>query len=884
MKKHIYRTLLICAVLAFTAIYVYPTIGWMTLSEEKRQTRLDAWQQEDTIYEEPNYWRDTWQGVRRWAGFDRAKVVNLGLDLQGGVHMVVGFDLTDEQKEQGLTEEYVQRLVLQRIRRRINEFEAKEPVIQAMGSRQIQIQLPGERRIDRVPELIKRTAYLTFHLVAGPDETIKAYAAVEKHPKFDKRFTPFLKAPANRGQAFRIPAQNIDPVRIVVKEINEMPDLLPDGKMLALSQAPNPWDTQEYQLYLTDEEPLITGEGLRMAVARPDNENPGKYMILFENSAATANEFGRVTEENVGEAMAIVVDGVVCSAPVIRGKITRSGQITGNFSGPQATDLAIALNSGAMPVPVFEEYTGVVGASLGSDSIRMGVNASIAGFCVVVLFMVIYYRLAGLVAVLALFLDGFIMLAAFAYFGLTLTLPGIAGFVLTLGMAVDANVLVFERIREEIRNGKSLAAAIDLGYKRATVTILDANVTTLIAAMVLLQFGTGPVQGFGTALAIGICTSVFTALVLCKAVFDFAIDRNMLSKLTMMSLMKPDMNIPFLAHRRKGFVVSLVVILIGVAVFFGRGYENNLGVDFASGTNMFVNLKTDATVDIADVRRNLADAGFANAIVQEYGEGGDLGKNKFAIRTSVIQEQAAGEDEQADIQTRVKETLAPLSGSAESVDIEKVDMVGPSIGSQLRLDAAKAIFYAMVFMIAYMWFRYNLIFGITGVIALFHDSLIAVGVLALAGRHIDMTVIAAILTIVGYSINDTVVVFDRIRENMRLSVGKGVSLLDIINSAVNQTLSRTVLTSFTTLLTVVMLFIFGGPVINDFAFCLMVGVLVGTYSSIFIASALAYVLQTAHRPQMLQPKSGAGKGPGSGKARGKKARRKDGAKAKRATA
>jgi len=655
---------------------------------------------------------------------------------------------------------------------------------------------------------------------------------------------------------------------------------------------------------------------------------------------------------------------VVCSAPTIKTRIGRAGEITGNFSGPRANDLAIALNSGSMPVPLNEEYTGVVGASLGGDSIRKGLVAAITGLTVVLVFMMIYYRLAGLVANVALFLNGFIMLAAFAYFRLTLTLPGIAGFVLTMGMAVDANVLIFERVREEVRNGKSLISAIEQGYKRATVTILDANVTTLIAALVLLQFGTGPVQGFGVALAIGICSSVFTALVVSRAVFDVLINRKMLKKLTMMSLLKPEIKLPFIENRKKAYIASVSLVAIGFIAFLGRGYENNFGVDFASGTNMVINLENKEPVDIENVRQELIAAGFTDTIVQNYGAGGELQQNTFMIRTGETQAQQtptaepspevvppeesstpeaaapeaaapeaaaieaapeaaapeagvpeaapeaapeAGVPEAApeaaapeaapassgegdpdvenpgeastavspaytsgavsatsDLESRVQEALAPL---CDEVLIEKVESVGPAIGSQLRKDALKAVTYSLIFMIAYMWFRYNLVFGLAAIVALLHDSLICVGLLSLTGRHIDMNVVAAVLTIIGYSVNDTVVVYDRIRENLRLYIGRGLSFGEIINLAINQTLSRTILTGGTTLLTVLMLFLFGGEVLNNFAFYLMVGILVGTYSSIFVASSLVYTVQ-------LYQKGNIGFG-------GKKTPPKKGAKAKK---
>jgi len=856
MNKHLYRTIAIYAVLIFTAIYIYPTIGWLTLSEEARQERLAKWKQEDSVYREPNLLADAKQAISRWAQFDRSKVVNLGLDLQGGVHMVLGFDMTEQLKEQGHDEENVQDMVLQRIRRRINEFEAKDPVIQKMGTSEIQIQLPGEKDVDRAKNLITKTAFLTFNIVAGPDEMAKVLNTIDADSRFDQRLTPFLLAPGRDSATFRIPLNRIDQIKEVMDEINAA-GILPEGKELALSQPPNPWDEQEYELYLMDSEPLITGEGLQMAQAQPDQDNPGKHLILFWFSSESAAKFGEVTEDNIGKAMGIVVDGVVVSAPTIQDRITRSGQITGNFSTQQAMDLAIALNSGSMPVPLREEYAGVVGASLGSDSIRMGVYASIYALAAITAFMLMYYRFGGIIACIALLLNGLVMLAAFAYFRLTLTLPGIAGFVLTLGMAVDANVLIFERIREEVRNGKSLVSAIQLGYKRAAVTVLDANITTLIAALVLLQFGTGPVQGFGVALAIGILTSIFTSLIVTHAIFDWLIDRKMVNKLTMMTFIPVDTKIPFLKYRNKAFTVAAVLIVVGIVAFFGRGIENNLGVDFASGTTMVVKVNADGEVPISEIRANLGTAGFENTIVQEYGEGTSLAANQFSIRTSTFVESEGGGE---DISSRVKAALAPLAqgGAADQVELSKVETVGPAIGKQLTKDAFSALFWSFVFMIAYMWFRYNFVFGITGVIALLHDTLIATGFLVMLGGRIDMNVIAAMLTIIGFSINDTIVVYDRIRENMKLFLGRGMSYGDVIDLAINQTLSRTVLTSGLTFLAVLMLFFFGGEVLHDFSLYLIIGIIAGTYSSVFVASALAYIWNayTQARKHRLQAAAG----------------------------
>jgi len=850
MNKNLVRALIIYAVLVIAAVYVYPTIGWMTLSETARTNRLDDWKEEDSEYQEPAIFRDLAKSAKRWAQFDRNKVVTLGLDLQGGVHMVVGFDLTEEMEEQGMTEEFVQGIVLRRIRRRINDFEAKDPIIQAAGSNQIQIQLPGERDVNRAIELIKKTAFLTFHIVAGPDETLQTFDKISKHAKFRNRFTPFLLRPAYRGGPFRVPPEHFDTIRAIAAELSEAPDLIPEGKTILFSQPPNPWDEEKnYEIYLAEAEELLSGEGLQMAMDRPDNERPGKFQILFEFTGGAASQFAEATGANIDRNMAIVVDGVVVSAPRIQARIMRHGRITGEFSAMQARDLAIALNSGSMPVPIREDFTGTVGASLGRDSIQKGVYASLGALVAIAGFMVVYYRVGGLVACIALFLNGVIMLAAFAYFRLTLTLPGIAGFVLTMGMAVDANVLIFERIREEVRNGKTLVSAIELGYQKATVTILDANITTLIAALVLLQFGTGPVQGFGVALAIGICTSVFTALVVTQAVFDFLTGRGWVTKIAMMSIMKPDTKYPFIEMRNKAFVVSLVLIAVGVGFIARRG-NDNFGVDFRSGTSLIARLDAQVPVNIADVRQRLIDAGFDNAVVQEYGGEEDLAQNVFAIRT-VDDPAAAGEGEaapdRAEVRDRVQRALTPLCGGAaheKSVTIEQEQSVGPAIGAQLRIDALKAVFFALVFMVAYVWFRYNLVFGLSAIAALTHDVVISVGLLALYGGHVDMIVVAAVLTIIGYSVNDTVVVLDRIRENMRSFAGREFNYAEIMNLAINQTLSRTILTSGLTLLAVVALYIFGGPVLRDFAFCLIMGVLVGTFSSVFVASALAYIWQS----------------------------------------
>lgn len=864
MQNHRYRTLLILAVVVVSAILIYPTIGWMTLSESARQDRLEQWNEEDRSETESGPWHNFKKDIRRWAQFDRARVINLGLDLQGGIHMVLGFELSDEAKERGLDEKMVQDMILQRVWNRINEFEAKEPSVQKLGNNQIQIQLPGEKDIQRAKNLIMRMAELKFHMVSGPDETIQVLSAVDRH--FGNGFVPFLERPEFRGGPFQVKQENFERIRELTQELLSEPDVLPEDKAFFFSTPPRAGETQLYSMYLADRKEQMTGEGMKSAIPRPDNDSPGYWQILFTFDSESANRFSEVTGENINRQMAIVLDGNVVSAPTINQRIHANGQITGSFSADEAQDLAIALNSGSMPVPIREDYTGVVGATLGQDSVNKGVRSSVVGFIIVMLFMAFYYRLGGLVANVSLVINGLIVLGALAYFNATLTLPGIAGLILTIGMAVDANVLIYERIREELRNGKSLPSAIEGGYARATITILDANITTLIAAAVLTQFGTGPVQGFAVTLSIGVCASVFAALIVTRAILEFLSDNKIVTNLAMMSILKGEPKFKFLAKRKLAAIVSAVAIAVGVVVFGMRGSEN-FGVDFTDGTNMIVDLNASQRIEVGRIRERLADAGFDSPSVQEYREDlKDNGSsapdgqepagvhNQFVIRVSEVAEIQAQTDVVANasetISSRIQKALLPLCDHPtamenlnEEVELLKVETVGPAVGRQLRRDAIAAITYALIFIVMYLWFRFELKFAIAAVVALIHDVLVVVGIFAMTGREITIPLVAALLTIIGYSLNDTIVVFDRVREDLRLYRGRGLSYLEIMDISINQTLSRTLLTSLTTLFVVAVLYVFGGVAINDFAFALMIGVLVGTYSSIFVASPVVYLWQ-----------------------------------------
>lgn len=862
-RKHLGRTILILAAIVVSLIQIYPTVGWMTLSEDERAARLERWKEEDRVYERPDAWRDMVKGVKRWAEFDRSKVINLGLDLQGGVHMVLGLDMDSvdpavlqEMKDAGYRDADIvsefQQMALRTIERRVNEFEAKEPVIQAYGDRQVQIQLPGEKDIDRARRLIMQTAYLEFKLVAGQEETEEVFSAIEG--KYPRQFLPYLRQ-TEPGGPFEIDLEYVDTVREVVANAREE-GLVPEGREIAFSKAPKPWDeVKRYEIYLLEAEPALTGDRLNRAWARPDqNSLEGFYHIPFELDAQGGRRMGEVTEANMNRQMAIVVDGVVESAPFIRGKFTTNGEISGQFSGPEAQDLAIALNSGSMPARIRLDFEGVVGATLGADSVRSGVRSAMIGLVLVLVFMLAYYRVAGVIANVSLVVNALLILAAMAYFGATLTLPGIAGLILTIGMAVDANVLIYERIREEIRNGRSVLASIENGFQRAQSAILDANVTTLIAAAVLMQFGTGAIEGFAVTLSIGVCTSVFSALVVSRAVFDFLGERKMLKNLSMASVFKPETHIGFMQRYRGALIGSAVVIVIGLGAF-GVRLDSMFGVDFTTGTTMVVNLQGDAPVSVADVRSEMASAGFAEPIVQEFEHTDASSLNRFMIRVSDVESadgDAAGEEAGRTVSVRVQEALASLTPTQTAQDalLERVETVGPAVGAQLKRDALLALLYSLVFIIAYLAIRFEVKFALGAVAALAHDVLITVGLFALLGRQISLPVVAAILTVIGYSLNDTIVIFDRVREDMRLYRGRGMNLLDLMNISVNETLGRTILTSGTTLIVVLVLLFFGGAVIFDFALALCIGILVGTYSSVFVASPLAYFVhqwQNRHR-------------------------------------
>jgi SecD/SecF fusion protein len=701
-----------------------------------------------------------------WNFYPPEKKISLGLDLQGGMHLVLRVDTSHLTKKEKIGA--VDR-ALEILRNRIDQFGVREPVIQRQGKEGIIVQLPGVTERDRAIKLIGQTALLEFKLVS-------------EDPDFIKR--------ALSGKV---------PEGYELKYLNDKPLLL-------------------------KKETVLTGNALVNAEVKFDQTRFNQPIVGLRFNSKGARKFARITGENVGKRLAILLDGKVQSAPVIRERIP-SGQavITGRFSLDEARDLAIVLKAGALPAPLKIEEERTVGPLLGKDSISKGVRAAIIGGIVVTFFMIIYYLFAGLIAIIALVLNLILILGALSYFHATLTLPGIAGIVLTIGMAVDANVLIFERIREELRLGKSLPASVDAGYHKAFLTIFDANLTTLITALILFQFGTGPIRGFATTLSIGILASMFTALFVTRVIFDFSISKG-LKKLPMLSFFPKVPSFKFIGRRYFAYLFSLSLIATGVICFAKRG-ENNFGIDFSGGTLQEYGFKKQINVSI--IRKALKDIGLGDSLIQQI-----KGTDRFLIRTY------RGETDEI-----LKEFNKRFG--KDSFDLLRTESVGPAVGKDLRRKAILALFWSLVAMCIYISIRFKFKFAIAAIIALFHDILISIGAISLTGRELSLPIIAALLTIVGYSINDTIVVFDRIRENMRL--GKKLKLPQLVNLSINQTLARTLLTSLTTLFVIISLYSLGGEVINPFAFTLLVGVVIGTYSSVFVASPIVVDWMKKHK-------------------------------------
>lgn len=707
-------------------------------------------------------------GVCIYFAFPLKKRINLGLDLKGGMHLLLKVDT--ETLPPAAREDATDRAV-EVIRNRIDEFGVREPSIQKQGESEIVVQLPGVADRERAIDLIGKTALLEFKLVSDDSEKLKQALAGNVPEGFELKHT-----------------EDNDPV-LVAKEA------------------------------------VLVGSSLVNAQVSFSQSQFNEPVVSLKFNAEGAKKFATITAENVGKRLAILLDGKVQSAPSIREAIpSGEAMITGRFDVDTAQDLAIVLRVGALPAPMHIEEERTIGPLLGQDSINKGIKASIVGGVLVFVFMAVYYLLAGIIADMALLMNLLMILGGLGLLPLifpgvsaTLTLPGIAGIVLSLGMAVDANVLINERIREELGAGKSMRQAIANGYSRAFSAILDSNITTLIAALLLFQFGTGPIRGFAVTLTIGIIASLFTAIVVTRTIFEILLNLGLLkNSLPMLHLIKST-KLDFIGKRKFFYAVSLITIATGLFFFFKAG-NSAFGIDFAGGQIQEYSFKTPPNIDT--VRQVLKEINMPDASIQQFKD------NPKAV---LIRSQ---EDKSQELTDKLKEKFAD-----QDIQVLRIERVGPVAGKYLKGKAVYALIWSLVGILIYVAFRFKHVnFAAAGVIALIHDVLVAFGFLAITGRQIDLLSITAFLTIAGYSINDTIVIYDRVRENIRLQ--RKMTLSELINLSVNQCLGRTLLTSGVTLLAVLAIMVYGGEVLSNFAFTLLVGFISGVYSTIYIASPL----------------------------------------------
>jgi SecD/SecF fusion protein len=731
---------------------------------------------------------------------EAAGKIRLGLDLRGGTSFLVEMDTTNiaavVERETALEN------AVEVLRRRVDRLGVAEPTIQPAGENRILIQLPGLSEADKetAKRQIQKAAFLEFRMV---------------HPESAQLIEQGIAEPGY--EVLSMQEENPDRTKRVVKLlINKKAERGMNGRYVKRS-------------YL-DRDPLSN-----------------KLVIGFELDSEGARLFGEITTEHKGRQLAIVLDGELESAPVIEEPIPNGrGIIRGDFTPEEAVELANVLeNPLEAPVKIVEERS--VDPSLGKDSIKSGVRASAIGAIAVSVFMLVYYLLAGLVANVALILNIIILLGAMCSFDSVLTMPGIAGIVLTIGMAVDANVLIFERIREELAAGKSPRGALNAGYNKAFGTIFDSNITTLIASVILIFMGTGPVKGFGVTLSIGIGVSMFSALFATRIIFDFLLGKGWLTSIPMLSIVGKT-KIDFLRWAKPAFAVSWLLILIGIGFGINRG-RDVLGYEFVGGDNM--TLAFAKKIDVDQLRNVIGKLGVGDVMIQ-YQKDLPTGRENLLVTTRAeIPKPGQQQVDSADAVLAALQKNFPDSG-LKRIGIDKV---GPTVGKEIQRTALIATLLALFGILVYVAFRYEFSFAVASVVAIFHDIFMTLGWFFLTGRELSAPMVAAILTIIGFSINDTIVIFDRIREDLKMGVHG--SFKDVINRALNETLSRTIITSGTVFLSTLSLYLFGGGVINDFAFTFLVGILSGTFSTIYIASALVLWWHKGQRPRMsAQPLTG----------------------------
>ncbi len=819
--------------------------------------------------------------------------IKFGLDLRGGSElryvMVGGGDRPHAQRDQDFEN------TVSTIRRRIDVYGLREPRVQREGTDRVLVQIPGMSRqeVERVKNIISTAGTLEFRLVSDNEPQLKEALAGSVPRGFHLYW---VEGYNNKGEKIKVPKL--------------VSDIAPLSGTFLKSASPGVGDAYQPIVHIE-----FDSEGSRI-FERVTTERVGQELAIVLNTRR--GEGGIITDPGVAY-MAPVID-----EPIAGGKAS----ISGRFTRREVEDIATTLRSGSLPLDLDLTQESFIGPGLGEDSIRSGLMASIIALVAVPIFMVVYYMAGGLVANFALAMNVIIILGGLGALNASLTLPGIAGLVLTVGMAVDANILIFERIREEIKkSGGALEAAVKAGYDRAFITILDCNVTTIITGLILFYVGTEQVKGFGITLVIGLVANIFTAVFVTRTILETLVRTGVIKKLRMLRIMTTP-NLRFIKYRRVAYFMSVILVAGGLITFYARG-QKKLGIDFRGGLMAEIDLSQPLTAQ--EARERAATLGYKEVEIQSLSAGGAAEKpaagkhSRFEIRAGgavdeetfiddlqkafaaeilpppfpvaerlppaaagtedalaggsriemnlarplpvdEIREQLVkegypeasvratgtdpGKDRASSVEvrvrsTRIEEVKTVLAGLFPVTDpIPRLENISAVVAAEMVTKAYVAILFSMVAMIVYIWFRFQFRFGVAAVIALVHDVAVVLGALAifdalgLVNAKINLPIVAAVLTLIGYSVNDTLVIFDRVREN--LGTMRRISFSDLMDASINQTLARTILTSLTVFMVVCILFVVQGPqgVLSGFAFALMVGVITGTYSTVYVAGAV----------------------------------------------
>ena len=808
------------------------------------------------------------------------------------------------------------------ISKRIDKFGVAQPTIQKLSaSERILVELPGVKEPERVRKLLKGTAQLEFwqtydnaeavRFLEAADKFLASVAAGEKTVEEDTVATAEVAdttnlvdqlAIDNASNTNAVTNENLEkehplfallmpyvtntnqPIPGPIVGLAHDKDRAAIDKMLSQAAERKVYDPRSvkflwsnkadehftggdiftlYAIKITTRDGVALLDGSCISDARQDFSSNGKSNVSMTMNSAGARDWKRITGENIGKCIAIVLDDLVYSAPVVNTEIAGGrSEITGDFTLDEAKDLANILKSGKLPAPANIVSEAVVGPSLGQESIRNGLWSFILAFVIVLIYMVFFYNRAGWVSVFALIINVFLLIGVLASIGSVLTLPGIAGIVLTMAMAVDGNVIIYERIKEELRAGSSLSNAVENGFKNAYSAIIDGQVTTFLLGIVLIMFGSGAVQGFAVTLCIGIVTSLFTSIFITRLFIDSSLThkRKMNFSFSFSENFLRNVHFDFLGRRKMFYIVAAIAIVICVASLAVRGMS--FGIDFTGGRTYVV--RFDQSVDMLDVRADLAKQFEEAPEVKTYGP-----SNQLKITTKYKIDQDGDE-----VKDEIVEKLYAAAGKyfAKPITIEEfkstetnplgiiqADQFGKGVAHDNLVHSIWAVIGGLLVMFVYIGVRFrSWRFGIGSVTALAHDTLLVIGVFSLLhgllpfNLEVDQYFISAVLTVIGYSINATVVIFDRVRESRKLYPKR--TLMTHMNDAINSTLARTVNTSGTTFVTLLMMFIFGGEVIRGFIFALLVGVLVGVFSSLCIACAVVYEISGKEKTKVLAEK------------------------------